>query len=169
MRVRPLAVIDWPTIAGLPPKRLCHSSSLRITARFPPGTSSSRTNERPSRGGTPRTEKKSAETRCTWISSGSPPLVRLTRVSQLAANCSNDTLCFFQSRKFAGETEFWERPRWKFFSQTMTMLSASRYASERRRTPLITLKMALFAPIPRASAITAVRVNPGFLRNERRP
>ena len=122
----PLIVTVWPTIAGLPAKRLCHKSCPRITTGSVPGVSSCRTNERPNSGEAPRTEKKSAETFWTWISSGSPPLVRLARVSQLAAICSNELLCFFQSRKFAGETEFWGRPPRRLRSHTITMVAGSR-------------------------------------------
>jgi len=39
----------------------------------------------------------------------------------------------------------------------------------RSRTALTTLKIALFAPMPRARAITATIVNPGFFRSVRRP
>src|SRR3954463_9882195 len=41
--------------------------------------------------------------------------------------------------------------------------------SERRRTALTTLKMAVVAPMPSASAITAAAVKPGALSRPRRP
>jgi hypothetical protein len=37
----------------------------------------------------------------------------------------------------------------------------------RSRTPLITLKIAVFAPIPSASVSTAVKVKPGALTSAR--
>src|SRR5215211_1106390 len=43
--------------------------------------------------------------------------------------------------------------------------SASGYGSGRRRTALTMLKMAVFAPIPRASVTIATAAKPGFLRN----
>src|SRR5258708_27875829 len=43
--------------------------------------------------------------------------------------------------------------------------SASGYGSGRRRTALTMLKIAVFAPIPRASVTIATAAKPGFLRN----
>jgi hypothetical protein len=48
-----------------------------------------------------------------------------------------------------------------------TSRSGSAYGNGLRSTPLTTLKMALFAPIPSASVSTATMVNPGLLTSRR--
>ena len=57
-----------------------------------------------------------------------------------------------------------------FFSHTITSRPGSRRpcsATEFRSTASTTLNMAVLAPIPSASAITAAAVGPGLLRNVR--
>src|SRR6266446_7290373 len=49
-----------------------------------------------------------------------------------------------------------------------TMPSGSGYGSAFSNTPLITLKMAVFAPMPSASVSTATAVKPGFFSNWRK-
>ena len=51
--------------------------------------------------------------------------------------------------------------------QTKTTLSASRYGSGLNSTELMTLKIAVFAPIPRASVTSATTVNAGLLLRDR--
>src|SRR5436305_4406644 len=50
----------------------------------------------------------------------------------------------------------------------MTSRSAAGKGNGRSTTPLITLKMAVFAPMPSASVSTATAVKPGFFSNWRR-
>jgi hypothetical protein len=52
---------------------------------------------------------------------------------------------------------------------TLTRRSGSANGSGRSATPLITLKIALVAPMPTASVRTATIVNPGAFRNWRIP
>src|ERR1700681_2330738 len=47
------------------------------------------------------------------------------------------------------------------FAHTQTTRAGSRYGSGRRRTPLTTLKIAAFAPMPSASVTRATTVRPG--------
>ena len=56
-----------------------------------------------------------------------------------------------------------------FFVHITAMRSASWYGRSRRTTARSTLKMAAFAPTPRASVNTATAVKPGLLMSERRP
>jgi hypothetical protein len=43
------------------------------------------------------------------------------------------------------------------------------YGSGLSNTPYTTLKTAVFAPMPRLSVITAIKVKPGFFNNVRAP
>ena len=78
-------------------------------------------------------------------------------------------LCSRQSRKFAGDGVFFGKPRWVAFSQTRTSWSGFLNGSGRSRIALTTLKMAVFAPMPSASASTAMAVNAGLFVSIRRP
>jgi hypothetical protein len=51
----------------------------------------------------------------------------------------------------------------------MTNRSALLYGSGCNNTAWITLKIAVFAPIPSASVRTAINVKPGFFNNIRAP
>src|SRR5580693_8169728 len=53
--------------------------------------------------------------------------------------------------------------------QMYTRRLGSPYGRERINTPLTTVKIAVFAPMPRASVSTATIVKPGFLRSIRTP
>jgi hypothetical protein len=48
-------------------------------------------------------------------------------------------------------------------------LSGSLYGNGRSNTALTTLKIAVFAPMPSASVMTAIKVKPGFFNNIRAP
>jgi hypothetical protein len=65
------------------------------------------------------------------------------------------------------------RPSISLNSEVVSKIIISRlgsgYASGRRSTPFTTLKMAVFAPMPSASASIATAVKPGFFRNVRNP
>ena len=49
------------------------------------------------------------------------------------------------------------------------MRSAVRYGRRRNNTLSTTLKIAVLAPIPSASVITTINVNPGRFNNPRKP
>jgi hypothetical protein len=51
----------------------------------------------------------------------------------------------------------------------MTSRSACGYGKERNKTALMTLKIAVFAPMPSASVSAAISVKPGFFTNIRAP
>src|SRR5215510_178389 len=51
--------------------------------------------------------------------------------------------------------------------QATTRRSGSRYGSARSSTALVTLKMAVLAPTPKAMVSAAVKANTGLLRNTR--
>src|SRR5438552_17714764 len=55
-----------------------------------------------------------------------------------------------------------------FWLQICTILSGSRNGNDRRSTAFMTLKIAVFAPIPSASVSTATAVKPGFFSNWRK-
>ncbi|MNC89518.1 hypothetical protein D3C83_54660 [compost metagenome] len=57
---------------------------------------------------------------------------------------------------------------WGETLRNITSRSGSGYGNGSRITVLRTEKIAVFAPIPRASAVTAANVNPGVLRRRRR-
>src|SRR5216684_3195251 len=77
-----------------------------------------------------------------------------------------EVLWLFQSRKSPAETPL----RFPLiFDQTMTSWSGFGYGMGERRVAWTTLKMAVFAPIPRMSARRATDVKPGFLPSNRSP
>src|ERR1700730_4934332 len=82
------------------------------------------------------------------------------------------SFCRCQSMKLAAETENWVIPG-KLLAggtcHTCTSRAGSWNGSGRRSTAFTTLKMAVFAPMPRARTMMAAAVKPGFLRSTRRP
>jgi hypothetical protein len=84
-----------------------------------------------------------------------------------AAISSKLVFCFFQSKKFAGVTR--QRPCSGTFSHKETSRSGFWYGKGRNITALTTLKIAVLAPIPKASVITAIAVAPGCFRSMRAP
>ena len=153
---------------GSEPKRRCQSRWLRRTTCVP-RRSSSGTNVRPISGGTANTSKRFAETRRPSRRSGSPTPVRLKLRSTIAAIPVKTLFCLCQSRKLGGAGVFFGKPRCIAFSHTITSWSGFLKGSGRNKTAFTTLKIALLAPMPRARALTATTVNPGFFRSVRRP
>src|ERR1700691_758709 len=79
---------------------------------------------------------------------------------------ASKTSFFFQALNFGTEAELPTppgKPR-----ATCMIRSGSGYGSGFSRTTLITEEMAVLAPMPRASAATAMAVKPGLLRNTRK-
>ena len=72
-----------------------------------------------------------------------------------------------QSRKLGPESRARGTPSWWLVSQSTVSRPASLYGSGRSSTAFTTLKMAVLAPMPSASASTATAVNPGFLASTR--
>ena len=85
------------------------TSAARDRGRESPGASfpicsSSGRKPRPIDGSTPSAGKKSAETRNPWTFSGSSRPTRFASHQSKAASRSKTSVCFFKSRKSAGET-----------------------------------------------------------------
>ena len=168
VRLCPLSVICFPTICLSPPNRFCQNHRLNSTTSLRPAASSSGRKRRPSSGRTRRMGKNVAETRKADTRSGLSRPVRLKSLELIAARFSNTWFCVCQSMKVPGATLKIGNPNLTLLSCNRTNRSGSGKDSGRSRTPFTTLKMALFAPMPKASANTATRVKPGLLRSWRR-
>ena len=59
--------------------------------------------------------------------------------------------------------------KWVFCSSTSTMRDGSENGSGRNSTPFTTVKIAVFAPIPRPSVTMATAANPAFFVRTRSP
>src|SRR5437867_13052123 len=77
-------------------------------------------------------------------------------------------LCSFQSVKTPPDTAVFPRPSPVSSSKTITTWPGCSYGSGLSKTPLITLKMAVLAPMPSASVSTATAVKPGFFSSWRK-
>ncbi len=95
----------------------------------------------------------------------STPL-RLNDSRRPTASDSKTVLSVFQSRKLGHEIEISGCDG--VDSLRVTMRFASGYGSGRNNTALITLKIAVFAPMPSARVSTAMNVKPGDLRSWRK-
>ena len=87
----------------------------------------------------------------------------------MAAMSLKTWLRFFQSTKFPGAGVLRGKLAAEFSSQTITTRSGSAKGSGRRSTASTVEKIAVLAPMPRASAPTATAVNPGAWRSSLRP
>jgi hypothetical protein len=67
----------------------------------------------------------------------------------------------------AGATTFWCWPRVRLNSHIITSRSESANGSARSISAWTTEKMAVFAPMPKASASTATAVKPGLFQSTR--
>ena len=158
-----------PTKLVSPPNRRCQSPWFSTTTLLSlPNLSSSGKNPRPSTGRSRNMSRKVAETCQPVRRSGSPVPVRFTAISDRTESASKLVL--------------WSRQSWKTppgvlvlppglppSSQTLKSFPGCSNGSGLRMTPLITLKIAEFAPIPSARVRTATVVKPRFLRNIRAP
>jgi hypothetical protein len=104
----------------------------------------------------PTTAKYPELARAPTSCSGSPSPVSVNELRPNAATSSKTVFCFFQSKKFAGATRHLSFAGVRSHSDTSR--SGSRYGSGLSNTALTTLKIAVFAPIPNASVITAIAV-----------
>ena len=163
----PLSVVERPTMPRSPPNRCCHMPWLMTTTLFLPGTSSSAVNARPITGCTRAISKKSQDTSALLMRSAPLLPAKLAEPLCAATICSNDVLCTRQSKKVAGATE--KRPYCGTTSLTRTSASGSGNGSGRSSTPLITLNIALVAPMPSARVRMATTANAGLLVSWRTP
>ena len=163
----PPATIGRCRIARSPPKRRFHKRSLMtITRLF--GLISSGVKPRPRAGCTPSTGKASAVTSWVWSSSGSPAPVSV--VLKLKLNAPRSAKPWFisrQCRKLAGATTLFLRSRGMLCSHTMARRSASWYGRGCSSSVLTTLKIAVLAPMPIASAAIAMAAKPGARTSRR--
>ena len=86
-----------------------------------------------------------------------------------AAMSSNARFSSRQDSKSGAETCCRSHPLIVFLLDTIMRLSGSFTEGFLRRISLITLKIVVFAPMPRARVRTATAVNPGFFASIRRP
>ena len=154
-----------PTMRGSEPNRRRQRASLRSTAAGPPGRSSSAVKPRPMAGTTPSTAGASAVMYPVRSRSGAPLPVRLTDPSAKAATRANDRVRS-RSSQYSGTLSS-ACGSWVRCPQIIARRSGRSYGSARRSTPFTTLKMAVLAPMPRASVINATAVNPGRWRRPR--
>ena len=169
---RPLTSTFCPTI-GWPPKADCHNSCERIAigggirggcpgAGGGPDTSvSPLANRRPAAGCTPRARSRSSFTDADRTRSGRSAAVRLTSPVVNAPTAENDRLSSRNSRYSGGDTQNCSNP--KAGNRVVRYISCPGfgYPSGRRITPLTMEKMAVFAPMPRASVRIVTTVNAG--------
>ena len=164
----PLKVTVRPTMSGAAPKARRQKASVSRTTRSRPSFSSSSRKFRPIAGGRPSASRKPGDTASVRMRSGSPVPVRFVAPSLNAAIAANDVASRRQSKKSAGDTAPYMRPSRGRCSASDMIRSASAYGRGRQRTASTTLKIAVLAPMPRASAATATSVNDGWRRSMRR-
>ncbi len=99
---------------------------------------------------------------------GSPSPMRLEFTPSAIASSSNPEWLVLMSKYWAVENQSSAmfRPGERF--QSRTSRSGFAYGSGRRRSALVTLKIDVFAPMPRASERIAAAASPGLFRMPRR-
>src|SRR6266705_850732 len=100
--------------------------------------------------------------------SGGPSPVRFMSPAEIMDRASKLLLCSFQSMNTPPATTVRLRPSLVSSSKTITSLPGWSSGSGFSNTPLIPLKMAVFAPMPRASVSTDTAVKPGFFSSWRK-
>src|SRR4029453_10908911 len=80
------------------------------------------------------------------------------RPGEKASRSWKDFALFFHSRYSAGDTRSWTSPT---IGETLTSWSGFEYGSGANTVAYTMLKIAVFGPIPRASATTAAAESPG--------
>ncbi len=168
LKRRPLSLMSRPTTAGSASNCERHNWSL-MTATSAPARSSSSWKPRPSTGWTPSVEKNSDETTAPSMCSDRVPDVSVKSASRYADNDSTPWARERQSKKFGHDTDVERMPgaRRRSVSVTATRRSGWGNGNGRSRTALMTLNIAVFAPMPSASVMMATRLKPGDLRSVR--
>jgi hypothetical protein len=165
VKLVPLSRTDRPTMSASAPKRRRQSWSVSTTTLSRPGWSSSGAKVRPKSGRARRTRNPAGDIRRPPMRSGSPAPVRFRSTAAKAASPSNVVLWVAQSVNTPAETEL--RCPCRGASQTWTSRAGSSKGSDLSNTPLTTLNMAVFAPMPRARVKAAAAVKPGALTSWR--
>ncbi len=155
-----------PTAPGSAPNLCAQSRWLSTTTLACPGSFSPSANPRPWTGLTPSRSKKLELTRAAWSRTGSPRPVIVRSSLSMAARDAKEGAWATTSRKFCGEYTPVDRPSHTWASWTRR--SGSSKGSGLSRTASMTLKIALLAPMPRASVATATREKPGACHRRRR-
>ena len=99
-------------------------------------------------------------------SPGKPPPVRFTTPVRNAETSPTTSVCSRQCRNFAGDAPGPEP--WGDVFMKSTSRSESGNGAGFSKTEFTIEKIAVFAPIPIVSAVTAAAVNPGLCRKRRR-
>jgi hypothetical protein len=135
-----------------------------MTERGPDALSSSATNHRPSKGGTPSRGNAADESRHAWTSLDDPSLLRATKNwGRCAAKPRKEWLEADQSLRFRSDV-----PAVNLCWLTCAILISTKrvgsgYGSGARYIPYNKLKMAVFAPILKVRIRTATTAKPGHL------
>src|SRR6266849_6592388 len=138
-----------------------------------PGWSPSGLSRRPRIGSMPRTRKKSPLTRMPFALRTSPPVARLNRSSDHTAISANPSwrlrICSHMAKvSWEYWLENWPEPQWRSAIRMVPSSWGFLTGMVRRRMESMSWKMAVLAPIPRASVRTATRVKPGLRRRNRK-
>ncbi len=152
-----------PNTCWLPPNCCCHNEWEMITECGPDALSSSATNHRPSKGGTPSRGNAADESRHAWTSLDDPSLLRATKNwGRCAAKPRKEWLEADQSFRFSSDVP--ANLCWPTCAiLTSTKLVGCGYGSGARYIPYKKLKIAVFAPIPKVRLSTATAAKPGRL------
>ena len=165
---RPFITSFWSSAArGSPKRRLANWSPSSTTVVLPPGRSSSAVKLRPTAGVTRSSGRKSAVAARPRTSSVLSAAVSARLTPPNAASASKRVCRARQSRKLGNECENSGQPPSGLLSHTRISRSGSAHGSGRSMTALTTEKMAVVAPTPSASVITATAVKPGLCNNAR--
>ncbi len=160
-----------PTIPRSAPNRRFQRPSDSSAVRCFPCCSSSASKVRPNATCTSSMEKKAGETRTPRTASGAVPPARgsasVTYQFRHAARWSKPRLSWRQSRKLPGDGSTSKGIFSRLLSWNHTSRSTCAIAGGRKSSVSITLKIAVFAPMPNARVSTATLINPGWRRTFR--
>src|SRR5260370_5925774 len=159
-----------PMMSALAPKVRRQSASLRTAERGAPGCVSSRRKPRPSAGFTPTTRKKSSVTRrevtqstrfSCFSSSAGPPRKPATESNTRVPRSRQKVNCGAVTQP-SGSPLFNRAP-------SCTILSDCGNGRGRSSTAFTTLKIAVFAPMPRGMVNPTTAAKPGIFTSMRIP
>ena len=157
-----------PTTSGSRPNSRCQSDALITAIAGPPLRSSSVVKVRPTIGSTPSMGRRPLETSSAARRTGSPAGgVRFTSPAISAPSRSSVVARVSKSWKSGTDAGSRVVPLCRSVSHTITSRPKSATGAGRSSTPSSTEKMAVLAPMPSASTITARRVKAGCLASAR--
>src|SRR5262245_1444005 len=158
----PSTWIVFPTTSAAPPYSLSQKLALITATAGHSRKSSVCESRRPAAGCTPSIGKKSPLTQLDGTGRASPPFARLN-VEMLYAAAPEKTSCRSRIASHSGFVKVFPLPA------RVTRMSSSGWltGSDLKSTALISVKIAVLAPIPRPSDSTATIANAGVARNAR--